>query len=990
MRQFIFRIIVFTFFLFPLLASGQNNIDSTANKKADELYQKAQEFIVDRNADSICFYFEQSIATYAEAGNWQQMFSKEISYSNILGRLGRNQHIIDRMSQKLKLSDSLNLDTLRLSNLLRERIAIAYNRIGRHTVACDYLQSFLKYSKKGVTRDSAYRDYIGKTYQNLAVSLMQSSRYELADIYYDSAIIELDKRGLRNTEMEQVIYLNKGNVNRRLGYYREAERYYLKSLSMMDVKGIDHIDKGLTFWYYANFFLDKNESEEDLRKAIQYNDSSWYYLKNTPSLSIYCLYQRGRAYGESGNFEAGLADLNEAVNIILKRYDENYFELGDTYTMIADIYLKMDSSQLAIDYLQKAIRIFDNSYQDNPENKALALITVGNCYFQLNDKERALQYYQRSMALINPGFEPDNFADNPNPNSLVKSVANFEALKRKTFVLKALFQDSRDFEYLESELSCYELMIGTINLGKKDLVELESKMSYNEKGYDVYKSAVLCAMHAYKLSGKKQYLEIAFKYCYRSKSSELIDRVIHANHRNNENKSHNKLLLRISDLKTAIGNLKKEIAFASDSVLKEKLTQDLFNNNEKLRALSDSANAINSKTGRITKGSIDLETFKQQLLKQNCLLLEFMEFDDQLVIFSLSKDLNAIMIPYSKTFKDSLAQYKVSIENRQFDPHLSHKIYNQLIEPILAKSPEKFNSLLIIPDGLATLIAFESLVTDTPQVGKPAKYLVEDFDITYNYSSLLNNLPRVSAEFDYDFLGFSPDYGKFSSKALATRGMQPGRQLPPLPSAQKEVAAIASLFKGKHLNGTNASEENFKNMAQNSMYLHLAAHAFSNDTDPLLSRVVLDNSIGVDDGDLFAYEIYNMNLNSDLVVLSACNTGTGKYQKGAGVISLASSFKYAGSQNLITSLWSVPDQPTAVIMNSFYRYINEGKTKADALRSAKLDYLKNADATTSLPYYWSGFILIGELEETTSNVFLWWLIAGIAFVALLVFIKMRK
>ena len=994
MNQYFFRFLVVIFsvcFLYPLTVSCQSPYDSILIKKAGKLYQKAEEYRAQSNPDSASYYYEKSIDAYAVAKNWQETFAKEIRYANLLGRLGKNQKIIERLSEKLKLSDSLNLDTLRLSNMLLERIAIAYDRSGRHTMAYDCLQKFLKYCKHSIQRDSIYRDYVGKTYNNLAVSLMQSSRYELADIYFDSAILELDKQGLRNSEIEHVIYLNKGNVNRQLGYYPEADRYYQKSLTMLNVNGMSEVDKGLAWWYYANFFLDKNESSEDLHKAIQYNDTAWSYMKNTPALTLYCLYQRGRAYGKLGKYEAGLTDLNEAVNIILERYGENYFELGDTYTMIADIYLMMDSSQLAINYLEKAIAVFDSSYQENPEDKALALISMGNCHFRNKDYNKALEFYQNSIALVNPGFEPKSFADNPDTENLVKSVAIYEALKQKTFVLKAQFEESGDFRYLKAELACYEIMIETVNLSKKDLIELESKISYNEKGYDIYRSAALSAMNAYQISGDRLYLEKAFQYCYRSKASELTEKILYANHRNNESESHNKHLLEINDLKTAVGNLKKEIAFTSDSVRRERLKEDLFSNNEKLRALSDSVKLNNSKINRITHDYTAFTTFSDQLNKQKSLLIEYMEFDNQLMIFTLGEKLNAILIPFNQNVRDSIVLYKVAMENRQFDPRLSHYVYEQLIGPVFDNNTKKYTGLQLIPDGLATMISFESLVTSIPKDGSSPRYLLEDFNITYNYSSLLNNLNKDSDNFEFNFVGFSPDYRDFPGNALATRGIPTDSRLPPLPSAQKEVAMIASLFDGKHLNGSEATETNFRSLAQNTKYLHLAAHALSNNENPLLSRVVLNASReSEDDGAIFAYEIYNMNLNSDLVVLSACNTGTGKYQKGAGVISLASSFKYAGSKNLITSLWSVPDQPTSVIMNSFYHYLNEGNTKADALRKAKLDYLKNADATTANPYYWSGFILIGDPEEEPANQFIWWIITGIAFLTLLAYFKFKK
>lgn len=967
----------------------ESNLENST-QKARAFYEKAEFFRAQKNIDSCTYYFEKSIVLYQNANEWIEAFNAEISYSRVLARLGRNDAVIERLLVAIAKSDSLNLSNFRIAFLMNENLAIAYDGVGRHTKAVEYFQRFLGYSKQMLVNDTIFRAYLGKTYNNLAVSLMRSSRYELADIYFDSAIYELRRQNFDEPELEHVIYLNKGNVNRKLGYYLEANRYYEKSMSMINVPGMSKADKGLAWWYYANFFLQKNQSPEDLEKALQYADSAQAYLKNIPVLDLYCRYQYGQIYTDLKQFDKGLTELNSAIKFIHTNFGENYYELADVYTMVAGINLQMDEIDNAIAYLEKSIDIYENAYQENPESKALALIELGNCYFKKNDWVLSLKYYQESISLIQMDFQPEGLEENPSPENLVKSMAIYEALKRKALVFDALFRKSDDFKYLEAQLSCYELMIETIDLGKQELIELESKMIYNEKGYDVFKSAISASFEAFSNSGDNTYLEKAFQYCYRSKANELINKIYYANHRNTGNKSHNKLLLRVSDLKTAIGNLKKDIAFNSDSTLNEKLREDLFSNNELLRSLSDSINYLIPKTQKLAKKEIDIKNFQNQLIANNSILIKYIELNDRIIVFSLGKRLDAISLPYNDILKDSIRNYTASLENRTFKPALSYNLYLKLIAPILAKNLHDQQNLLLVPDGLLTMISFESLVSAPPSQNTPVQYLIEHYNITYSYSSLLNDLKNTQQDYQYTFVGFSPDYGGIN--ALASRGGITNEDpLPPLPSAKKEVADISKIFNGRHLDGKDANETNFKELAQNSKYLHLAAHAISDNFNPLFSKVVLgNNSNSKEDGNIHAYEIYNMNLNADLVVLSACNTGSGKYQKGEGVISLASSFKYAGSKNLITSLWSVPDQPTSVIMNSFYQYLDTGKTKADALRSAKLDYLKKADKNTVNPYYWAGFILIGELEPEPASNLIRWLFAGSLLLIILVYFKFRK
>ena len=135
-----------------------------------------------------------------------------------------------------------------------------------------------------------------------------------------------------------------------------------------------------------------------------------------------------------------------------------------------------------------------------------------------------------------------------------------------------------------------------------------------------------------------------------------------------------------------------------------------------------------------------------------------------------------------------------------------------------------------------------------------------------------------------------------------------------------------------------------------------------------------------------------MSLNAKLACLSACNTGFGQIKSGEGVVSLAKGFFYAGVPNVMMSLWSVPDQSTSEIMTTFYKELKNGVGKADALRNAKLNYLKSADENTSDPYYWAAITLIGDNQplEQKSTYFPW--LIGLLAISLLgmVYYWMRK
>ena len=117
---------------------------------------------------------------------------------------------------------------------------------------------------------------------------------------------------------------------------------------------------------------------------------------------------------------------------------------------------------------------------------------------------------------------------------------------------------------------------------------------------------------------------------------------------------------------------------------------------------------------------------------------------------------------------------------------------------------------------------------------------------------------------------------------------------------------------------------------------------------------------GSDDGLLNTYEVYSIPLNAMMVVLSSCNTGTGMLVTGEGILSLARGFLFAGSRSVVMSMWTVEDASASSLIGSFYSNMRKGQTKSEALRTARLKFLRTADQERSHPYYWSTLVVYGD------------------------------
>jgi CHAT domain-containing protein len=111
---------------------------------------------------------------------------------------------------------------------------------------------------------------------------------------------------------------------------------------------------------------------------------------------------------------------------------------------------------------------------------------------------------------------------------------------------------------------------------------------------------------------------------------------------------------------------------------------------------------------------------------------------------------------------------------------------------------------------------------------------------------------------------------------------------------------------------------------------------------------------------LYVRDVYNLSLNADLVVLSACEAGIGQLQRGEGIISLSRAFAYAGAKGIVTTLWSVNDESTKDFMLAFYRHLQK-MPRAEALHQARLEFLNKRTGEQAHPYYWAGFIGVGDM-----------------------------
>jgi CHAT domain-containing protein len=403
----------------------------------------------------------------------------------------------------------------------------------------------------------------------------------------------------------------------------------------------------------------------------------------------------------------------------------------------------------------------------------------------------------------------------------------------------------------------------------------------------------------------------------------------------------------------------------------------------------------------------------RKLLNPNEAMLEYSISKDKLLIYLLTRNEFKIFTDtIGKGFYADVEAYRKQLSDFTYDfrdsvirgyAALANRLYNHLIKP--AEPYIKGKKLLIIPDDVLTQVPFETLVTTPLPTGKPASfkgisYLLKEHAVYYNYSGTLYAMNRETLHVNKaKLLAVAPNYANMKLGLLSakdTMDMQrDSAELSSIPGATNEVKEIYRIFGGKTLMRGRANKERFKEIAGQYDILHLAAHGIVNNEYPMFSKLVFSRgNDSVNDGFLNTYEIYNMKINAPLVVLSACNTGYGRMHKGEGIISLARGFFTAGAKSIVMTLWAVSDKSSSKLIQNFYKNLGVNRNIGDAMQSAKIKYLEQTDEIGAHPYYWSGYIILGNAATTFepnphNSIYFWWgtAVFGLLIIVVIVFRK---
>ena len=780
------------------------------------------------------------------------------------------------------------------------------------------------------------------------------------------------------------ILTSHGGYLYQIGKYQEAKRIFLS-------------------------ILDQKENIPLTTQASLYNNLGLVYFKT----------------GESTNYvESQIKALNIAKEL------NNYNFQSRIYRNLHLFYRSNQNWELSRQYIDQAQTLAE----ENSNTSELITIYISKSLFEdqfLNNREKAFEYLDKAKALIDSetetriikriNFELSQFYYRDGNYDRSKkilneiksnSVSEIDVNSYLEVIIQLIKINITEYKYNEArqlirELRTHDMSdldFSTLILAQTVQAVVESYYGNTSEAERLYSEAADLVFERSRNTSEaesgywtveEEYLYLFEKYAdYLIQNKQypealvLFDRIKTINDASltdnplvRSSQLSEETLTTIRTLTQQMDRIRRQILVANED---ERLTLQ-----NRLSRLSAERQLLSSPEKTSVDHSLNLQTVQRQLGFSES-LVHMTEISDQLYVSVV--DQSSLEIKKVHLDESNRSLFERAIESILVGETELEKLYQigKLIG--IGSIVDQSNSIIVMADGYFHQLPFGIIplsVPESPNSFGSAKYLIEEAEVR-TLNSLKDLTERQERkDHQYGFSGFGVN--DFQNGATS-------RDLVSLPKAPQEIINISKNLNRLNQNKTfineNATVQEFRNNAGNSRILHMATHSEVSESDPLFSTLHFyadetEKSNQVLSGRLFAYELFDLNLQNDLIMLNSCESGGDRFLQGSGVMGISRALRYAGASSLVLNSWSVNDQYAAEFAEEFYKHLNNGETKSKALQLTKIQFIKYKNAN---PHFWGPYILNGDNRPivTDRKWFAGSLLLAFFFVAGLVITGKRK
>lgn len=907
-----------------------------------------------------------------------------------------------------------SLDSQSLAAIALNRVGSLYQRQGKYELALSYYQRAreageaannkaqqgLALQRIGEVRQvtGQYNEAIEAYRQSLALAEAMNVKTATADLHgrlaslhillgrYDSALAEVEQglaiaSGLEDKYWLALTMTRKGNVYLESGRYADGIEMYQQALALAEKgRATDVMDSclnnlGISYRIQGDF----QRALEFLQKSLKLAESGGDRLGIAQTLNSI-----GIVYQKQGDLAVALDYFNRSLSLLGEARGRTTMDVLQNLGMVA---MLQENYSPALQLYEKALSLAEAS-QDQPA-RARALLGLGEVYYRLQKYDEAAARYQQVL-----DFKVRSVNNEP-PFALLSlgKVRYRQGEYARALELAGRAEAiNQEFENKEMTAALGDLK-GKVYAAMNDprkarqafdegiaaLESLRAGVTGDERGQSLFFENRLSAYRgALSLLIRQGQPADALVYAERSKARVILDvlrngrvdihRAMTAEERQEEDKLKGILLglnRQLTQARQSTAQPPPALAEVRGQIEKARLNYEVF-----LGAVYAAHPGLKVQRGEAPV--IQASELAGLLPDARTALLEYSVTEDKTYLFVVTKSSDKAESGV-KVFTLPVKREELSRQIEAFRQQLAgrdlgfraaaSRLTDLLLKPAQAQLAGKTN-LVIVPDDKLWDLPFQALLDEKQ------RFLLEDAAVAYAPSltvlrEMRKHEPRASASPIAILALGNPLLGKETVQrtTLALRG----EQLSPLPGAEAEVKALGQLYGLAHSKiyvGAEAREDRAKAEAVDARVLHFATHGVLNNAAPLYSYLVLTQGAATEDGLLEARELMQLDLKADLAVLSACETARGRFGAGEGMIGLTWALFVAGVPSTVVSQWKVESAATRDLMLDFHRALNapsaarQKPTKTEALRQAALKLMKKP--ATSHPFYWAGFVLIGD------------------------------
>ncbi|MDF1696762.1 MAG: CHAT domain-containing protein [Saprospiraceae bacterium] len=787
-------------------------------------------------------------------------------------------------------------------------------------------------------------------------------------------------RVLINKAIEIQLYLQKMDHPESSGFLRTMAHSYLEEGQFEKAREYFRIERqiyrkhkvlfpkllGVMFYNEANTHYEQLEFNE----AIQDYDSTLFYWAIEAPSKVYLRYVNealGDLYYETNNMELASSYWSKASEIKSPKSNDKVDHLPD----IKSAYSIGDMDAVSKAYLD-ALDFRKTTYGNNHLLTGECMTFVGRLSEMQNQTRKALSIYNQSLGILIPGF---NLFRNELPRDSFLQIDRygFDALLGITRIYYKMYLETSDIAMLDSAYTISQFAFDALDKVKISFEDSHTALFWSDFTYPLTELSLNILFTLQEIYPLREFAETAFLNAEASRGY-MLRNTLHKDKVLRNGKLPKKIKNKEQQLKGTLhrlkGSIKMEEKRCGDAQeMKIKVWQEeLVKVQHEYASFLAKMAILHPKyyKSMYETPSLQVDELLKDLKTREKGFISFFYGEESIFRFySVGNKIEFNKIPLDVEFEQLIAKFINQLSGYKVDQKLlsnSTDLYNRLFSET---NFANISSLVIVPDGPLNYIPWEVLNTSQAS-STTAVYLIEKFPITYTQSMTLVQDYFISKPRKVDrLLSIYPEYDV------------------PLTFSANDTGVNFERIKNTILKEKNVTKKSLITTASNADIIHFAGHSIINEDNEMMSELDLGN---YEDDPLRSHEIFDMDLDASLVVLSSCNSGSGQYKRGEGIMNLSQAFQQAGSESVIMSLWSVDDQSTSEIFSTFYNELIEGKSKSSALRTAKLSMIHSGDPITSHPFFWAPFVLYGDDDPVSISKDRTWFWYGVFGGSLIVFL----